>query len=415
MQAKLEALARQDPRPAFIVALLEIWRPRETQPDLLPDPSAAAEQLAAGGVPPRAAQVRAILETIEGLYRYDKTVDYKGAGDNLRARLPIFDQLAEIDGLESRTLTEVRHHHAKAMKILGMNAEAQAGFEAILAGPHPLFASRLQLVRLYGKSFKTAHLAAALADETLTAASEPDQVSGNVVLATVQALPSSSGDWRAALFDKHGDLIEREIVVAAEAGADDALSAFAAAARHWSWHDRERLNRVFSTLQISDPMALEDKVRAAAAELFAEVAKGPEVDAGYQSQALSYYESIEAPDDFTLQKHGQLLVEMGRPGAAEAVLRRIDTPKAFSSYWLSKAQLGQNKDAEALASIDRALAGLSMGQRRYRSSFLAQRFEIRRALGDHAAREDLEAACRECEPGKYKVSLEQRLTSLGDA
>jgi hypothetical protein len=134
MQAKLEALARTDPRPAFVVALLEIWKPRETQPALLPDPAGTAERLAAAGVPPSPAQVRAILETIEGLYRYDKTVDYKGVGDKVRARLPIFDRLAAIDGLDARSLTEVRHHHAKAMKILGMDDEAQTAFEAILAG-----------------------------------------------------------------------------------------------------------------------------------------------------------------------------------------------------------------------------------------------------------------------------------------
>jgi hypothetical protein len=85
MQAKLEALVRTDPRPAFIVALLEIWKPPETQPALLPDPADTVKRLAAAGVPPSRAQVRAILETIEGLYRYDKTVDYKGASDKLRS------------------------------------------------------------------------------------------------------------------------------------------------------------------------------------------------------------------------------------------------------------------------------------------------------------------------------------------
>jgi hypothetical protein len=122
----------------------------------------------------------------------------------------------------------------------------------------------------------TVDRAAVLADETLTAASEPGQVSGNVVLAMLQALPSASGDWRARLFDKHGNLIEREIVLAAEAGADDVLTAFAAAARHWSWHDRERLNRVFAALPIDNPAALDEKVRAAAGELFAHVAKRAE-------------------------------------------------------------------------------------------------------------------------------------------
>lgn len=220
MRAKLEVLAAVKPRAAFVIALLEIWKGGETQAKLLPDPAVAVERLAGQGVPPRPAEIRAVIETIEGLYRFEKLGSYEGARENLRARLPIFERLSAINGLDSRSVAEIQHHHAKALKNLGMDAEALATFEGVLAGPHPLHASRLQLVRLYGRSKDTIDKAAEQADAIFTAASNPGTVSSNVVLATLQALPSAGGSWRQTLFDSHADLIEREILVAAEAGAE---------------------------------------------------------------------------------------------------------------------------------------------------------------------------------------------------
>lgn len=411
MRAKLEALAARDPRPAFLVALLEIWKPGETRPDLLSDPVDAAETLASHGAEPRSVQIRAVLETIEGLYRHDKLVSVEGAKDNLRACLPVYERLAAIGGLESRTETEIRHHHAKALKNVGRDTEAQAMFEEVLEGPHPLPASRLQLVRLYGRAKETVDRAAEQADIVLTAAGAAGSVSSNVALATLQSLPSVGGKWRQALFDKHADLIEREIVVAAEAGAEDALLAFAAVARHWSWHDRDRLLRVFASVELIDPFMLDDRTRAACGEVFAEVGKA-QGGSAFQKQALRYYEAVEAPTDFGLQKHGQLLIEMNLPGDAEAVLLRIADPGAFALYRLSQAQLALHKAADALIAIDTALSRLDSKQAHFRSSFLAQRYEARRALNDPDARDDLEEAHRLCEPGKYKDILGGRLAAL---
>lgn len=410
MRAKLEALAELAPRPAFIVALLEIWKASETRRELLPDVAAAAEALAEAETPPRPAQVRAIFETIEGLYRLDKLTSIDAAKENLRAALPVFERLAAVQGLDSRTETEIRHHHAKALKNVGENAVAQAMLEEVLAGPHPLYASRLQLVRLYGYSKDTVDKSAQQADLILTAAGEAGEVSSNVVLATLQSLPSAGGKWRQQLFDRHADLIEHEIVVAADAGADDALRAFAAVARHWSWNDRDRLLRVFAGIELIDPSLLEDSTSAACGEVFAEVAKGRGgIDQGFQAQALRYYEAVRAPSDYGLQKHGQLLIEMGRHADAEAVLARIAEPGPFAFYRLSQAQLPQGKRDEARDAIEKAIAGLAPDQAHFRTTFLVQRFEARRALSDPAAREDLEEAYRLCEPGRYKDALARRL------
>ncbi len=410
MRAKLEALADVKPRPAFAVALLEIWKATEIRPELLTDPASEAERLATCGVLARPAEVRAVLETIEGLYRHDKLGSFEAARERLRARLPIFGRLSALDGLDSRSATEIKHHYAKALKILGMDAEAQDMFEEVLLGTHPLYASRLQLVRLYGRSKDTIDKAAEQADAILTAASNPGDVSSNVVLATLQALPSTGGAWRQKFFNRHADLIEREIVIAAEAGVEDAFLAFAAAARHWSWHDRDRLLRVFASLEVIDPASLEDRTRAACGELFGEIAKGPDgVDAEFQKRALRYYEAVETPQDFGLQKHGQLLVEMGRGEEAEAVLLRISRPQPFAFYWLSKAQLQQGKLDDAIVAIDKALNELKASQARFRAAFLAHRFDVRRELSDPAAREDLLEAHRLCEDPKYKVMLERRL------
>jgi hypothetical protein len=119
-------------------------------------------------------------------------------------------------------------------------------------------------------------------------------------------------------------------------------------------------------------------------------------------------EAVEARQEFGLQKHGQLLVEMGRPDESEVVLLRIGKPKPFAFYWL-KAQLAQGKHDAAMAAIDNALDGLVPGQARFQPTFLAHRFEVRCALSDPAARGDLTEAHRLCEDPKYKAALGRRL------
>src|SRR5271165_2171583 len=74
--------------------------------------------------------------------------------------------------------------------------------------------------------------------------------------------------------------------------------------------------------------------------------------------ALSFFEAEVEPGDFHVQRHAELLLDMGRTDKAEAMLkahRRFD-----SSCWIhrlmARARLAQNDAAAALTWINRALA-----------------------------------------------------------
>jgi hypothetical protein len=104
---------------------------------------------------------------------------------------------------------------------------------------------------------------------------------------------------------------------------------------------------------------------------------------------------------------------MSRYAEAEAVLLGITDPKQepWRSYWLSKARSGLGKPKDALADIDNALSKID-NTNEYWSTFKAQRFEARAALGDPAADEDLKDAIKACKDNRYREVLEKRLAGL---
>src|SRR5690606_10352509 len=146
-----------------------------------------------------------------------------------------FDGLLALPGLSERSKAEIMHHHAKALKILGQKPEAQKMFEAVVQGPDPLPAARLQLMRLY--AFGDVEKAFEQADAIFVQAESVGTASSNIILATFKDLPAV---LRERILDRHADLVEREIISGAEADADDTFPALAAAARHWAWNDRSR-------------------------------------------------------------------------------------------------------------------------------------------------------------------------------
>ena len=416
MRPKLEALlASNDNRPAFLIALLEIWSAEELDVATVGDPAQRADALKTIGRPPNHADVRVVLESIEGLYRHEKTKSLNDAKDQLRARLPIFDTLLATPELSDRSRAEVRHHRAKVLNITGERAEAQREFEAVMEGPCPLDATRLQLIRIYARNSARADDAARLADEVFTAAQVPLAVSSSVVLAVVEALPWANGEWRKTLYDKHADLIAREIVSAANAGSDQAYSALASVGRHWSWHDPTRIGAVAGAVPIPSTDIANARAYSALGEILSQVAKSNGgFDREVQDRALKYFEAIAEPDDYTLQKHGQLLVEMQCYREAEAVLQRINDikKKPFAAYRLSQALLGRGAANDALELIDDAISALNPKDARFVSALLAHRFEVRRTMNDVQATEDLKEAITKCEDPKYRGTLEARLAAL---
>jgi tetratricopeptide (TPR) repeat protein len=415
MKGKLEELARAgDRRPAFLYALIVSWQPNELDPDILGDPMIAVVKLHDRVGSDVRVEISAIIETIEGLYRAEKiSLGSEGAKAQLRSRLPVFDSLVALNGLSARQVAEIRDHKGKSLNILGERKAAGALFEQVLAGSFPLHESRVQLVRIYAREDETAPQAAKLADEILTAASRPDEVSNSVILAAVEALPWGKGAWRERLMAQHADTIESAIIEATAAGLDQGYQTFAAVGRHWVWHDPDRFRKVWEELPPRMPTSLAgDRERFNYGEILQQAAKTfPDLANDFRSRALEFFEAVVNSDAFQAQKHGQLLVEMGRPGDALGILEAIAEFEAnpWALYWLSKAHLDIGDAPKALERIDGALGRLTGKTQSYNSTFLAHRYEVRTRLNDADAIEDLIEAKKVCADPKFKRVLGERL------
>jgi tetratricopeptide (TPR) repeat protein len=406
MRSKLEAIVATRFSPAALVALLSVWRSEELNPRAVGLPETHLANLEERHIPASYLEIRFILEAIEGLYRHEKDMSIETAKANLSERLPLFERLLAIKATDPLSYAEIRHHWGKALKFLGRVEEALTQFEAVLAGANPLNATRLQLVRLYAKDDDRAVV---LADEILTAAQKPLAVVGSIVLGVVEDLSWARGPSLHALFDKHADLIEREIVVAAEAGLEQAYDALASVGRYWSWHDPTKLATILSAIPVPSVDMADDRTSGALGEILLKLAKSKyPPDRELQERAVRYYRSIAVPDDFQLQKYGEVLIDLKRFSEAEAVLRRISRldSDAFASYRLSQARLAQGDTEEALTLIDAALGGLEEGKQKFAAAFWAHRFKIRQAQADPHALDDLDNAIAACEPGKYRTYLQ---------
>jgi len=408
MKPKIEALVQGgDRRAAYLVALLVVWEPEEIKPGLLPDPVEAARSLSEHRVDQLPLEVTAIIEAIEGLWRHEGlALGTERARERYRARLEAFDILRVNPHCTNRQRAEIDHHRAKALNLLGEREEARKAFEAIMAGPSPLAATGLQLIRIYSRTSGMAREAARLAGDILSA--PPGTVSATVVLAVVEALPWGQGEWQEELMRDHAQAIERTIIEGAAIGLDQAYQTFASVGRNWVWNAPDRLLKLFNAIPSRSPATIAgDRNRFAYGELLRLVAKAAR-DPNYEGRALEAFSLLESPNDFQRQQYAQLLIDMDRFTDAVAVLQLVERPNPWSNYHLSRAKLGLGDPGEALRFINDALAALSTNTEKYRSAFLAHRCEVRREQGDQDASQDLDAAIAASKNPKYLRELEVR-------
>jgi hypothetical protein len=165
--------------------------------------------------------------------------------------------------------------------------------------------------------------------------------------------------------------------------------------------------------------ATSDYDRSAYGEILLEAAGATDLLSEERTQALEdslqFFEAIERPWPFQLRKKGELLVKMSRWGEAEATLEALDAKQEpWRSYWLAKAKLGAGRAGDALSDIDAALAKLDASNQ-YWSAFKALRYDIREALGDLGAIDDLREAVASCSNARYRAILETRLAAAEGA
>jgi hypothetical protein len=413
LRKKLETLvAEGNSCPAFLLALLMAWTPEEINPAWLEDPAAKAAALAAASTPITPVQFRLLIETVEQLFRRAKTRGPAEVTAFLEASLPMFDSLAALPGLSPRQAAEIHHHRGKVYRWLHRDAEARREFETVMTGPVPLDATRLQLIRIYKREGEFTE-AARLGEQVLTAAEDTGNVSPSVLLAVIQDLPWREASVRAQLLWPKQAFIEQTIVSYANAGYDQAYATLAAVARRWSQEAPEVLERVLAAIPaLSAERIDDDEARFAFGDILFEASRASNAKVEQtQALALSFFEAEVKPMQFHIQRHAELLLDMRRPQEAEALLR---THKGFDlSCWIhrlmARARLGQYDAPGALAWIDRALAD-DKGVSRH-DEFLELRYEIRRALGDRLALNDLQAALDLAADGHRRTRLQALLTA----
>jgi hypothetical protein len=410
--------AHTERRPAFLYCLLVGWDPAEVDPAVIGDTEAYAKSLDSGP-PPEPIVVSVALESVETLYRYEKSaVGIDAAKAHLRDALSIFDTLGGLRGLTERSRVEVQHHRGKALNLIGESAEAVKAFESVLAGPCPLPASQLQLLRIYAKQKKYADRAQALVSEILRAARQaPQDVASSIVLGSIESLSGAVPPERQKeIYADYGEMIEERILTSAMAGADQAYQAFAVVGRFWAWNEPERFKSVFNSLpRGSVAEATRDYDRLAYGEILLEAGGATDLPAEERTQALEdslqFFEAIEKPSPFQLRKKGELLVKMSRWPDAETVLIPLDAKQEpWRSYWLAKPRLGAGRAQDALMDINVALGKIDAASQ-YWSTFKAVHYEIRVVLGDPGAIDDLREAVATCRNARHKAILEKRLAA----
>lgn len=413
MRAKLERLVEdRSQSPVFRYALLAVWDVDEFRPELVPDPVEQARLLSGAKPPPFA--VIAIIEAVEQLFLFDKLTSDAVAADGLRARLDVFDLLAGLPELSDLETAQIRHHKAKALKRLGHSEAAAVLFEEVLAGAVPLSEARLQLIDIYRAKPATVPRAVALVDEILAQRAGGADVSYSVFLGAVERLPWGGGDWRSTLIRKHAAAIENTIVETADLGVQQAYRTFGAIGRYLSTEEPRLFDAIFARLTMPTPQSLgSDDDKASWGEICFEASRLPQYEGpALQAQALAFYEAEIAPKAFHLQRRAELLIDMGRAPEAEAMLATRND--LATSEWIqrlmARARFAEGDPSDALRWINEALGRLKAEH--FRSEFLELRYDIRAALGDTDALEDLKLARATSQRGNEAERLSSRLKDL---
>lgn len=379
-----EAIASGQRSSAFVYALLETSPPEALDPALLEDPFVMVDRVVTTtGRQARAIDTMAVIETIEAGYLYRKALDGKEVAETgLRSEMPVFDRLEASFLLTPRQRAEIEHHRGKALLRLGDKRAAIACFQAVLAGPHPLDESRLQLVRLLASDPGKAAEVETMTRALLEGFGGRGSVTTSVFLATIESLPWRSDPWRDELIRAHGPTIEAALVRLTNLGIGQAYRALASVGRYWARRDPQAFLRVFDAVPPRNPDgAEEDGDLFAYGELLHEASHlKPDDRAELQARALATYEAIKSLDGYRTQRIAELLTEMDRPQEALDLLEPL--PKIsecpFGQHRLSRAYLAIGRLRDAKTAIDRALQLLT--KESFRPAFEIHASEVVAAL-----------------------------------
>lgn len=403
------------PRPGALRFAYAHFRPvARLQPNLLGDPTADSQALPA--FEGRAVAILSVMEVIEADFRRVRTVGNRDeARASLEARLPVFDTLTAATN-DPLTLSSIRHHRAKALQRVGRGEEARREFEAMCADQTANAATWLQLARLLTNDPTRARDLIFRIIETEQAA--PGAVSMSTLLETIGTMKRSHlSGFVPEMTRRFGPFLAQQIKAAACSGEDQPFRALAGVAE-WAYEMPDLFVEIFEAISLPPASDVDDDdERLASARVLVALAKllarrqSPDV-ARRRLQAQEFFDRIERPTGFSDTHCAENLLQLGRVDDARRVLERVAQNKR-EKFWLhrrSEVHLAQDEVADALTTIDAALAALPANEpSRYRATFLKQRAGVLRQMNDPAHLDVLRTAIATADSDQYRQELTEVL------
>lgn len=375
-------VANGDRRPAFLYALAMIWMGSAIPVHLLPNPLEEAQRLKSLCPAENEVAILVVLESIEAKGRYLRQASGDAAAVTwLGTVVQAYGDLAAMSDLSARQAAEIKHHHAKTLRILGKHAEAERLFEEVVAS-YPLNDAKLQLVRSVGRKPQGHETAKRYASEIISGKLDSGSVSPSLLMALGDALNGARQTWAGDLIEQHEELFLSEALYSAAIGIPQGYHSVASFVRALVWHAPERVESVLARLPEPTPLMLDDdQSRGGYAEIML-LAAGVGDESVCLNRALEAYETLKVPDHYQMRKWGEVLYKLGRYAEAEDILETIEdqSGRIWLAHNLSQVKLKLGKFEEALDLVNESVAGATGVNEKYRSSFLLQRIKVKIAL-----------------------------------
>lgn len=373
-----------DRRPGFLYALAVVWTGGEVRVDLLPEPMKMAEALTEKCGKDHEVEILVVLETIEARARHMKQQHSGGpvARSWLKDSLPAYDYLLSMKGLSARQVAEIRHHRAKALKVVKGDREAESAFRAVIAD-FSLPDSKLQLARIVARRADGGAEAQRLSLDIIDEHVSERGVSSSALMALGDLLNTNRSTWAVGILADHEELFLNEALYAASSGVSQGYHSIASFVRALVWHTPERVPEVLARLPEPTPLLMDgDQSRAGYAEIMFHAATAGSEEL-YLLKSLEAYEALSTPDDYQRRKWGETLFRLGRLDDAENLLNTVsdESGRIWLAHNLSQVKLAKGQLDSALILANESVAGAVGVDRKYRSSFLLQRARVHLAMG----------------------------------